>query len=208
MKTLIISIRSKIVRKTTGIVTEFLTAKNSTIYIFTLIFLGSIARFIHVIFNVNDMEGIFGYRYMSSFLNALGINISLLCSALLLKLAASKIVNELKYSFNLAANMYLYVACYFMINLFIPKKQLFGTPDFPPYYYWLSMLVLSVFSGRVLLLFQRGLIFSEQKLKAIIRDLFDFILGDLEDEDMIKEDKKPLYKKKSVELLKNALDNE
>ncbi|WP_299836104.1 hypothetical protein [uncultured Tenacibaculum sp.] len=192
----------------TEIVTGFLTAKNSTIYIFFLIFLGSIARFVHVIFNVNDMEGLFGYRYMSSFLNALGINVSLLCSALLIKLAANKITTDLKQSINLAANMFLYVACYFMINLFIPKKQLFGTPDFPPYYYWCSMLVLSILSGRVLILFQKAIIFSEQKLKAIVRNLFDFILGDLEDEDMIKEDKKTLYKEKRVELLKNALDNE
>ncbi|TDQ22782.1 hypothetical protein [Tenacibaculum caenipelagi] len=154
------------------------------------------------------MKGILGYTFMSSFLNALGINIALLCSALLIKLAASKLSHEMKSSFNLAANMFLYVACYFMVNLFIEEKYIFGTPDFPPYYYWLSMLFLSVLSGNFLLLFQKAILKSEEKLQKIIKGLFDFILEDAIEEDMIKDEKKDAYHKKSVKLLKNALDNE
>ena len=106
----------------TETVMVFLTAKNS-LYITFLVFTGSIARFIHVIFNVEDAKGIFGYTYMSSFLNALGINIALLCSALVLKISVSE-KSEMKKPLSLAANMYLYVACYFMVNLFIQKKYL------------------------------------------------------------------------------------
>ncbi len=154
------------------------------------------------------MKGIFGYTYMSSFLNALGINICILCAALLIKLAAKKSTSDLKITFNFGANMFLYVATYFMINLFIPKKDLFGTPDFPPYYYWVSMLALSIASARFLLLLQRAMILSEQKLKLIIRNLFDFIFQEVDDENMIKEDKKDIYQEKSVKLLKSAIDNE
>lgn len=188
-------------------VTAFLTTKNS-IYISLLVFFGSISRFIHVIFNVNDQEGIFGYTYMSSFLNALGINIALLCSALVIKLAASKSTSEMKPSLNLAAHMYLYVACYFMVNLFIEEKYLFGTPDFPPYYYWGSMIFLSVLSGRFMMLFQKAALKSEERLQKIIKGLFDFILDETIEEGMIKKEKEYTYKKKSVKLLKNALDNE
>lgn len=191
----------------TGIVTGFLTTKSS-IYLTFLVFIGTTSRFIHVIFNVNDIKGIFGYSYMSSFLNALGINLSLLCSALFIKYLVSKVQEDIRSLVNLGANMYLYVACYFMINLFIPKKVLFGTPDFPWFYYWGSMLVLSVLSGRLFALIQNAILFSEEKLKSLIRDLFDFILLDVQENDMIKEEKKILYKDKSIELLKNALDNE
>ncbi|TDQ27688.1 hypothetical protein [Tenacibaculum caenipelagi] len=104
--------------------------------------------------------------------------------------------------------MVLFVACFFVIHILVPKKELWGTPDFPPYYYWSSMIFLSILSGRVLILIQKALLYSEDKLKTLIKKLFDFVLGDLEDEDMIKEEKKLMYKEKSLNLLKNALDNE
>lgn len=193
----------------TETVTGFLTTKSS-FYIGSLIFIGCISPFIHVIYGVSDAKGYLGYTYMSSFLNAVGRINALLCAALFIKFAASKLEtsSEYKHAVNFGANMFLYVACFFVVNLFIPKKELFNKADFPAYYYWISMVILSISTGVFLSIIQKAIIASEEKLKNIIRSLFDFVLGDLEDEQMIKEDKISVYKEKSLNLLKNALDNE
>ena len=134
---------------------------------------------------------------MSSFLNALGINLCILSSALFIKFFASKSKDNSKI-LNFGANMFMYVGCYFMINLFIPKKQLFGTPDYPPYFYWVSMMVLSVFSAKFFFLVQNVFLTSEQKLKVLISNLITLI-GDI---------KVNHYYKLNEKGLKNELQNE
>ncbi|CAM1370559.1 conserved membrane hypothetical protein [Tenacibaculum litopenaei] len=194
----------------TGIVTGFLTTKNS-IYLTTLSVVGLTAPFWHIVYGIRDTEGIFGYRFMSSFLNSLGTRLCFLCLGLLLLFFSNQINNEFKKIGKGIAYGAIYVGCYFLILIFLPKKLLltsFGIKDFHPLFYYLSMLGLCVLSGRLFALIQNAILFSEEKLKSLIRDLFDFILLDVQENDMIKEEKKLLYKDKSIELLKNALDNE
>lgn len=159
----------------TGIVTEYLTTKSS-LYVTTLIFIGCISPFIHIIYGVNDTKGIFGYTYMSSFLNAVGRINALLCASLFIKFAAKKVDNDYKRVINFGANMFLYVSCFFLVGLFLPKKVLFNTLDLPRKYYWISMIFLSVSSGYFLSLFQKIFIYSEEKLKSNIVLLVSFIM--------------------------------
>jgi hypothetical protein len=46
------------------------------------------------------------------------------------------------------------------------------------------------------------------KLKSVIRDLFDFIIIDSKEENLINKEREDLYDKRTVELVKKALDNE
>ncbi len=186
----------------TGTVTAYLTTKSSSIYVTFLIFVGCISRFIHVIYNTDDQKGIFGYAYMSSFLNALGINLCIICLALFTKFFASKSKENMRL-INFGANMFMYVGCFFMINLFIPKKQLFGTPDYPSYFYWVSMLILSIFSAKFFFLIQKGFLISEQKLKTFISNLIALI-GDIRTNHYYKLNKKATQKK----LQKNDIDKD
>ena len=140
---------------------------------------------------------------MSSFLNALGINLCIICSALFTKFFASK-SNEHKKVINFGANMFMYVGCYFMINLFIPKKQLFGTPDYPNYYYWISMLFLSIFSAKFFFLIQNIFLASEQKLKVFISNLINLI-GDIKVNHYYKLNDKGLQSKlKKEDVIENS----
>ncbi|WP_272152149.1 hypothetical protein [Tenacibaculum aiptasiae] len=191
----------------TETVMEYLTTRNS-IYLTLITLIGCLAPFLHIFYGISDAKGLFGYKYMSSFLYAIGNRLCLLSAGLLLYIASSKINNEYRKIFKLISYMFLFVATFFIIHIIVPKKKLFGTPDFPTYYYWISMISLSLISGKLLLLIQKAVLYSEEKFKKIIRDLFDFILGDLEDEKMIKEEKINIYKEKSLTLLKKALDNE
>lgn len=152
----------------------FLTTKSS-IYVTLLVTIGCISPFVHIFYGISDEEGLFGYRYMSSFLNAVGRVNALLCAALFIKFAASKITTEYKSLVNFGANMFLFVASFFMLAVFIPKKQLFGTADFPPYYYWLSMIGLSFASAQFFNGIQRVIIITEDKLKKHIRKLNSYL---------------------------------
>lgn len=204
MKTLpLLSILIKTARQTIETVMAFLTTKNS-IYLTLLIFIGCISPFVHIFYGVRDTEGIFGYKYMSSFLNAFGRINALLCAALFIKFTVSKITNEYKKIINIGANMFLYVASFFLINLFLPKKVLFGTVDFPPYFYWLSMFILSITSGIFLSTLQKAFLTTEENLKSIIRKLFRYIY---ESEADLKTETIEKHKLLRGELIKKTLDN-
>lgn len=146
--------------------------------------IGFISPFIHIIYGINGEEGIFGYKYMSSFLYAMGNRVCLLSVALLMLFASSQIINEYKKAFKFIAYMLLYIAAYFIIHILVPKGQLldaFGIRDFHPSFYYISMAILAITSGMMLGLFHKAAISVEEKLKAIISRLFDFIIVDTYD---------------------------
>ncbi len=100
--------------------------------------------------------------------------------------------------------MFLFVSSFFLLNLFLPKKVLFGTVDFPPYFYWFSMLILSICSGLFLSKIQKGFLTSEEKFKNIIRKLFRYIY---ESEKDLKDETLEKHKLLRGELIKKTLDN-
>lgn len=188
----------------------FLTEKNS-IYLTILCLLGITAPFWHVIYGIRDTEGMFGYRFMSSFLNSLGTRICILSSGLLLYFFSFQISNEYKKVARLISFITIYVGCYFLILIFLPKKTLlnaFGVKDFHQSFYYVSMFLISILSVVVFTKFQKIFLLSEERLKSIIRKLFNYILVEVRKGDMIKENELKRYNKRSAELVKNVLDNE
>lgn len=189
----------------TGIVMVFQTIKKNSIYETTLILVGLVSLFVHIIYGINDAEGIFGYTYMSSFLNAAGRISFQLCTALYIKRLVYKVKDEYQSSVNMVANMCLFVASFFLINLIVPKKMLFGKPDFPPYYYWISMVALCIMSVFLLRLIDKSLATTEEKFKKAISKIFDFIFVETEDSGFIKEDKLQQYEKRTVEVVDETM---
>ncbi|AUC14337.1 hypothetical protein BTO06_03910 [Tenacibaculum sp. SZ-18] len=107
--------------------------------------------------------------------------------------------------------MFSFVGAYFLILIFFPKKVLldsFGIRDFHRIFYYASMIILSVSSGLIFASLQKVFMKSEEKLKNLIRNLFDFILIDSVEKDYVKDSKISEYREESLELVKNALDNE
>lgn len=158
----------------TGIVTAYLTTTNS-IYLTLICLLGCLAPFVHIFYGVSDAEGPFGFKYMSSFLYAIGDKICLLSAGFLLLIASSKVSSEYHKAFRLIAFMFLFVASFFIAHILVPKKQLFGTPDFPVYYYWCSMITMSLVSGFLLSILHKAIVFTEERIKGSVRDLVSFV---------------------------------
>lgn len=94
------------------------------------------------------------------------------------------------------------VCLFWFYHLFFQTAE-----DFYRETYFLYGVGIALMSG----FFMYGLIryfIKKESLQEIIRSLFDFILIEVPDRDMIKDHRKEEYHDKSVELLKNALDNE
>ena len=123
---------------------------------------------------------------MSSFLYAIGNRICLVSVGLLFLLAVRQIENEYKKVFKFIAFMIIAIACFFIIQIMIPKRMLidaFGIRDLHPAFYFVAMGLLSVSSGFILTLFQKALIATERKLKENIRLLIGYIVKKSKKED-------------------------
>lgn len=149
----------------------------------TMAVIGFTAPFWHIFYGVNDNEGLFGYTYMSSFLFAIGNRICLLVFSLLFIMALKHIEGPFKNFFRNVAYMGLFVSCFFLVQILISKRVLmnaFGVADLHRSFYYVAMAVMAICSGMLATLFQKALMLSEEKLKTVIRRLFDFIIIDSE----------------------------
>ena len=145
------SIQKKIARKLTETVTVFRT-KTSSIYLSLLTAVGVSAPLWHVIYGVSLKEGVFGFRYMSSFLNALGGRLSILCAGLLIVFLANKLPVDYKNSVKRIGTLFVSVGCFFLILIFFPKKMLlntFGIRDAHPIFYYGLMIIFSISAAKI-----------------------------------------------------------
>lgn len=160
-----------------GIVTGFLTTKSS-LYITLVALIGVTGPFWHVVYGIRPTQGLFGYRFMSSFLNSLGSRLSILCAGLLILYFSQHLVKDYKKTAKFIGVMFSYVGIYFLILIVFPKKMLlntFGIKDFHRSFYYISMAGLTVSAGFVFFFMQRTILNVERKLKNKIRILVDFI---------------------------------
>ena len=140
--------------------------------------IGLTAKFWHIIYGVNGNDGIFGYKYMSSFLYAIGNEIAFLSMALLV-LYKARLTNDFSKSFKCLGILGLVVSSFFIIEILVPKKVLygwFGVNQMHKAMYYGLMLVFSLASCGLLVLFQEAMIKTEavlrQKLTYVIEFLF------------------------------------
>ena len=162
-------IKTKFALQTIETVTAFLTTKSS-IYI---TFLGSLillTPYIHIIYAASDEPGLFGFVYMTSFLFALALPVSLIASGLLIKFISTKSNNEYTKAFSLLSNLILFSGSYFLIYTLYPM-----TKDFNGMYYYAMALSLAVGLSMFSYYFHIIAIYTEQTLRNIIKDCFKLI---------------------------------
>lgn len=144
---------------------------------FLLCVVGLTAKFWHIIYGVNGSEGVFGYKYMSSFLYAIGNEIAFLTMALLV-LYKSRLTVEFSKSFKWLGILGLVVSSFFIIEILVPKKQLFswfGVNQMHKVMYYSLMLVFSLASCGLLVLFQEAMIKTEAALRKKLTYVIEFL---------------------------------
>jgi len=113
--------------------------------------------------------GLFGFKYMSSFLYAAGIPFFAISVGLLLKYAAAQIDNEYKHVFNVLANLVLLVGCFYLFYTFIPMQ------DFSKSTYYLMLLVLGFGLLKLMVMFHVIALRIEIQLRNKIQNLVAFL---------------------------------
>src|SRR5690606_12979881 len=139
-------------------------------YISFLCIMAILSPFLHMIYLVNDKEGIFGYAYMSSFLFSISLPIMAISSGLLLKFAATHIINDFKKPINYISHLFLFVGFFFAIYILMPIR------DYSITTYYVSLLVFAILLTIVANYLHKAVLATEERLKNIISKLFDFII--------------------------------
>src|SRR5690606_17498363 len=166
------STNQKSAHQPTGTVTGSLIIKKSSRISFYIAFLAIVAvlsPFLHVIYILNDKEGIFGFAYMSSFMYSLSLPVMAICSGLLFKFLAGQLV-EMGEFFRYISTAFLFVGIFFMIYTFVPLT------DFSTSVYFGFISVLSIVLTIAAHHLHRAVLTTEERLKMIISKLFDFII--------------------------------
>ena len=166
------STNEKFAPQQTETVTGFLTLKNKSkisIYLISLAVIAVLSPFLHVVYLIDDKEGIFGFSFMSSFMYSLSLPIMAICSGLLLKYAGN-LLTDLSIYFKYISNSFLFVGIFFMVYTFIPMF------DFSTSVYLIGLLIVSVILTIASHYLHKAVLTTEERLKQIISKLFDFII--------------------------------
>ena len=148
----------------------------------------------HVKYSPTDIEGIFGFKWMSSFLFALALPSVLIASGLLLNYLTIYLDSVIVPFVKLLSFLTLASGCFFMAWTF------YTTPDdFEPSTYYSALIALSFGFLVLTSLIQKAFIYSEEKLKQKIRILFTFIYS-LNTTNVIKEEKEEEFAISRIEV--------
>ena len=176
----------------TQTVTVFQTTKNS-LYLIVLTIIGISAPFWHL-FATTGQKGILHWRWMSSFLNALGVPFLAICIGLLLKYA-SKMIPEhnFKFVFNTIGNVVVYIGGYYLLYVFIAIK------DFSNGVYFSFLALLSILLFFIIIYINKGALKSERKLRKALDSISRFAFITVKK--FINDDKLEEYKEESIDAL-------
>ncbi len=166
------STNAKFAPQETETVTGFLTLTNKSkisIYLTVLAVVAVLSPFMHILYLLNDKEGIFGFAFMSSFMYSLSLPIMSICSGLLLKYAGTQ-MTELKIYFKYISTSFLFVGIFFLIYTFIPMF------DFSASVYFIGLFILTIILTIASHYLHKAVLTTEDRLKNIISKLFDFII--------------------------------
>ncbi|WP_299116849.1 hypothetical protein [uncultured Winogradskyella sp.] len=185
--------QSKHAHQTIETATDAPTIKSraNSFYIGVLIFICFLGKFADVIYGISNEEGVFGYLYMSSFLYALGNEISTLALGLILLYAANRVYPKYKKNLRKVSHIVVAIGAFELIAIFVPKVQMIKfcllylpeflggnieVRDFPPIIYYTIMIALSIASGHLLIKFHNMIIETEHKLRNALEGLLKFCL--------------------------------
>ncbi|WP_131459812.1 hypothetical protein [Aequorivita vladivostokensis] len=135
----------------------------------SLAIMAVLSPFLHVVYLIDDKEGILGFTYMSSFMYSLSLPIMAICSGLLLKYTGT-LLTDLNIYFRYISNSFLFVGIFFMVYTFVPMF------DFSSSIYFIGLLIVSVILTIASHYLHKAVLTTEERLKKIISKLFDFII--------------------------------
>ncbi|WP_074408142.1 hypothetical protein [Aquimarina megaterium] len=143
---------------------------------------------------------------MSSFLFAVGFPTLSICAGILLGIAGKELSGSISKGFSLCSFLFFFVGLFFLTWALAPSVK-----DFDPYYYYASMIGISILFT-VILKFFSSHIFSISKnvefLKATIRRFFTFMYKDAEEKQLINPEKDVDFRKIRLDLTNKAIENE
>ncbi|WP_348747804.1 hypothetical protein [Tenacibaculum sp. 190524A02b] len=150
---------------------------------------------------VRKKEKFLGFRSFQQFLGELGWVLGLFIYALF-NLFRSYVEEKQNKGIIVLHGTLIIIACFYLYWIFQPFQ------DVNKISYYIMAVLTGLLVCSAVYLMAKYKFTQVHKLQLTIRNLFDFILVDTKEQALIKEEKQNYYNKKSLELVKNALDNE
>jgi len=163
--------------------------RNAKYFLVSIFILGFFGPFLHIPYNINDKEGVFGFTWMSSFLFAIGFPLFLISLSFLLYYASDFLPKGLKRVFRTFSILTAFTGFFFISWILNPFEE----NDYHPGIYFGAMIIISI-------LLANGIRLYKSTLKFLIEDRYamvDFLLS-------LRSD----YKKMLKHALKPNLQNE
>ncbi|WP_348704285.1 hypothetical protein [Tenacibaculum sp. 190524A02b] len=150
---------------------------------------------------VKKNERVFGFINLQQFLGEFGWVLGLFIYALF-NLFRSYVEEKQNKGIIVLHGTLIIIACFYLYWIFQPFQ------DVSKISYYIMAVLTGLLVCNAVYLMAKYKFTQVHKLQLTIRNLFDFILVDTKEQALIKEEKQNYYNKKSLELVKNALDNE
>ncbi len=166
-----------------------------SVFILSIALIGLIAPFIHIPWTINDTEGIFGFKHMSSFLFALGLPIVSISAGILFYLVTKFLSGSIKTTFLLIGYAFSYVGIFFILwTILMPPKE-----DFHPIFYFLSIISLAVLGTYIVMLFSKYAFNALSAFQSLLKAIGEFRITQLAKSS--DQDENSSAKKEKLEIL-------
>lgn len=186
----------------TETVMEFLTTRRINYTLILFFGIGVYAPFLHLHAGASQ-EGIFGFSWMSSFLNALALPTMALSSCLVLLVLRTIVHNEYRRTVFFMSMISMGLAVYHYAYVFLPIKK-----DFPVLAYYILLLVVAIGTVICFKFLTKGMLLAEGKLKRIIRSQFIFMFTETDEKGYVKEEMRDTFETRRNELVDKAVGND
>lgn len=183
-------------------IADFLKTKGS-LYILFLSLVIVFMPYVHVRYNNTDIEGILGFKWMSSFLFALALPSVLVSAGLIIRFMSTKIDGAYTIFFRLLSLITIASGGFFFAWTFYPM-----TGDFSSSTYYIVLSVFAIAFAYASRFIQRAFISSEEKLKTIIRLLLKSLYSDLEKQGLVNPEKMKDFKRYRLEVTNKVMEHE
>lgn len=151
--------------------------------------------YIHVRYNGSDVEGVLGFKWMSSFLFALALPCVLVSSGLIIRFLATQNNNAFSYYFKVLSSLIITSGGFFFAWTFYSM-----TDDFSATTYYPILLFFAFGLAFIAKYIEKAFLSSEDKLKRIITVLLKSLYEDLEAKNLINPWKDKDFKKYRIDV--------
>ena len=165
-------------------------------YVLFLSLILLLCSFIHIPYNNSGVEGILGFKWMTSFLFAIALPLTQISSGLLIKFLSGIVKEEFKGYFNGLSNLVLATGFFFLLWTLVPydiKKQ------FKSHHYYILVAALSIGMCFIAHHIHKAVMLFERKMTKQIKILFKYIYS-LNTTNVIKEEKEEEFATSIIEV--------